>query len=175
MFLTEEYYTFVPTLLSPQPTQEMHTSHIYIGFAGELVELLSYENHNNYIEEIGDCLFYLTAIIKNTNLEGYMLEPSYTEQDVISINEHFFYEQIRELLSLVIDDLKKEIFYKQPTSKINKVLSVSEYVNRFTSLFTENTITTAMFTNVSKLKKRYPNAQFTIQDSIVRADKCQQD
>ena len=161
------YPEFVKSLAKPFPDKQDRINHALVGMLGEVGELIDVHKREwiyeqpfdllNIIEELGDFYFYFTMLkneFRAPERNYYPIRKVHFEMLVFKIagDLSFMYE---------IDDPETMEFY------IDEVEGI--YLNILAELrISQYDILTH---NISKLQKRYPNASYSNEDAIARADK----
>lgn len=170
----EEYKDLAAVTESPNFHYEnfkVTTLHGIIGIQTESAELLEavqdkiHINIKNVREEIGDILWYISAVVRAENIE-----INIQQEEFLSI--YPIVTRIQILAGILVDVAKKGIFYgKEPDMNLvsETIKILIQLINKICSYYDWD-IEEVMAENIKKLKKRYPE-QFTSYYSEVRLDK----
>lgn len=153
--------------------------HAVLGLCGETLELAMSNTKENYLEEQGDLLFYLTASLRYSGIQVHTLGTKYQPTH----RHPYSYVLWRNLASEFTDVVKKIIFYEQPKNGI--LVDIEEVVKGSARILGGDVPLTSMhyvekalwelhkilISNIDKLSKRFPNLVFTTEDSHARKDK----
>lgn len=170
----EEYKDLAAVTESPNFHAEnfkVTTLHGIIGIQTESTEL--FEAVNGYIhidienvkEEIGDLLWYISAVVRAENIKIEI-------QNEESLSIFPIVTRIQILAGNLVDIVKKGIFYnKKPDMNFihEQIKILIHLINKICSYYDWD-IEEVMAENIKKLKKRYPR-QFTSYYSEARLDK----
>ena len=158
--------------------------HAAIGILGELMELASATDPDNFVEECGDAEFYLEAFLQQLETSGISLLVR-TDMNIAIADELRDWNRTFTGHDLIIHctlpavdllDLTKKIWvYSQPLSlhitKLAQLLGVIH--GRLRVLYAERSIDRfdVLRANQRKLAKRYPEGVYSNADAAARADK----
>jgi len=168
--------------------------HAAIGVGGEALELLIAKEGDdvNIKEELGDILFYSTALIlihmiMNPNhckhpyeaVDMYITSVHKAAIDQKQTNFSVTLKHVADSANDILDYVKKYVFYKQVRTKDGSqtipmaiLEKISELLIRMHQLYPLQELRSS---NVAKLSKRYPTGRFSTEYATQRLDKeCQE-
>lgn len=168
--------------LTPTKAHLWHMASALLGETIELKEALI-NNPENWIEEVGDCCFYLEGIGLGL---GFDVFKRYA--NVMAVKEHSLLGDISEHLrergrdlaiihaSALFDIVKKHVLYGK---ELDYTALITEAVNVYLFLtiaihhldYQQHTLTTCREANMKKLAKRYEGFEYTNKAAQARADK----
>lgn len=128
--------------------------HGVIGVITELEELLGWNDETNKKEEVADIFWYLALLDRELDIN---LEIPKFSNNIVQINNTNLIMKSFKVSSLLLDILKKKIYYNKPidnnnfvelTSSLFETMSLFCYLNSIE-------IPNILDTNIEKLKARY--------------------
>lgn len=191
------YKQHLATLIKP-PTEIMESLnpykvnllHMVVGLVGELAELAAAHDKDNYLEEFGDCTFYITGTkmaldeypawveaqgpnVIDTTVDSFRFQPSCYDYTA----KVHWKSQAVIVGGNILDLVKKHCIY-------NKIIDMSwcfamaTELHALEHLLAENagscegwSIRDLRYANIAKLAKRYPQLGYTDKAAQERADK----
>lgn len=140
--------------------------HGVIGIITELEELLDWKDNVNQKEEVADIFWYIALLDRELGLN---LEVNLPTKQITQVTNQFLIVQSFKTSSLLLDFLKKKIYYNKAIDFVNfnqEIFNLFELMLIFCKL-NDIDIEMILDTNISKLKARYGD-KFTSDRAINR-------
>ena len=147
------------------------------GEVGELVDALKQHfvygketDRENLIEEVGDLLFYMVALMNNKEASIRLLSPCNSLPPKSKVRG--------ENIHLMLHELQKNFALALSLTKVGSLVRALRanvlILNTIMLMFRCGNLNSALRYNMSKLNVRYPEKRFTKEHAVKRADKSEE-
>jgi NTP pyrophosphatase (non-canonical NTP hydrolase) len=164
----KEYQSFVRSKAAPAyatSQKQFDLLHAGLGLATEVLELNLSHSRTNTLEELGDCLWYLTFLSTSLSINPDDLDTDYPNKVDVPLTLHDFTSSSEVMISLI----KKHVIYTKEQDLHTQFYHVwLSFIRHLRSCNTD--LFYLIGTNMDKLNTRYKSS-FTPEESEQRKDK----
>lgn len=164
----KDYQTFVRSKAAPAYAtnqKQFDLLHAALGLSTEVLELNLSNSRQNTLEELGDCLWYLTFLSTSLSVNSNDLDIKYPHRVDVPLTLRDFTTATEVMVSLI----KKHVIYTKPQDLETQFFHLwLSFIRHLRSCNTD--LFYLIGTNMDKLNTRYKSS-FTPEESEQRRDK----